>query len=117
MSPDFTFVDYDSGRDGQLLTATGTYYLTKDGTSWFDATGISKIVIQGAFAGGTTTVFVEQNREGGTGAALVTSTDQKATIITDNGATINIAYQFVRIRVVQATANSTNAQVAAKGIA
>lgn len=112
MSPDFTFVDYDSGRDGQIAVSTIT--LAKDGVTWFDATGIDSIVLRGTFAGGTTQVFVDQGREG-TGAALVTSTDQKAAAITDAGAVVPIAYPFVQIRITQTVGATTNAQLAAKG--
>lgn len=112
MSPDSTFTDYDSGRDGQI--AVGTISVMKSGVEWFDATGIDSIVIRGAFTGGTTAVFVEQSREG-TGAGLVTSADLKASVITDAGAVVPIAYQFMRIRITQTVGATTNAQLAAKG--
>lgn len=114
MSPYSTFWDYDSGRDGQLLTATGTYL-----SPWFDATGISDIELRGAFTGGTTTVIVEMNREGPegatTGAALVSGADVKTAVVSDSGQIVMVPYEFVRIKLTQTTANTTNAQIAAKG--
>jgi len=112
MAPWFTFWDYDSGRDGQIAVGTIT-------SPWFDATGISHVLLRGIFAGGTTVVTVEQNREGPagglTGAALVNSAT--LTVTGDAGASVATPYEFVRIKIVQTTAVTTNAQLAATGLA
>lgn len=123
MAPDFTFWTYDSTRDGQLLTATANYY-----SPWFDVTGIKEINITGTFTGGTTQVFVEQNREGPAGdgegpvanpqgALMFTTADIKATVVGNNGETIKVPHKFARIRINQTVANTTIAHVAAKGAA
>jgi len=115
MAPWFTFVDYDSGRDGQIAVGTTTL-VNSSGTTWFDATGISHIVMRGVFAGGTTTITVEQSREGS--AAIVTDSGiTAASVAAVGGVSVAIAYQFVRIKVVQTTSPTTNAQLAVKGLA
>lgn len=116
MSPYSTITDYDSGRDGQIASGA-TITLPTTANTWFDATGISHAVLRGAFAGGTTQVFVDQARDAAAGAAILTSADLKASVITDAGAVVPITMQYVRFRIVQTVAITTNAQFSAKGLA
>lgn len=106
MVPGFTIFDYDHARDGALPVGTKS-------TGWLDATGIDSVLIRGTFSGGTTQIFVDQGRLG-TGAAILTSADQKPAAITDTGALVPVAFQWVQIRIVQTTAPATTAQVAVK---
>lgn len=116
MQPYSTFVDYDSSRDGQVAVGTVTM-VDSAGNTWFDATGISHIVIRAAVAGGTTTFTVEQSREAGASALATDSGITSASAAAVGGATVAISYKFVRIKIVQTVATSTNMQVAVKGLA
>jgi hypothetical protein len=114
MLPYTTFWDYDSTRDGQVAVGTVT-------SPWFDATGIDGILIRTLFTGGTTQIFVDQNREGPeaatTGAALVSSANVGSASSGDAGADVPVDYRYVRIRIVQTVSSTTNAQLSAKGTA
>lgn len=98
---------YDSDRDGQLPVGTTT-------SPWFDAADFSEVTVQGAVTNstGATTVFVDQAHVPNPAAAEFSSADQFANLQT--GAKVNVGAGYVRLRVVQATAVTTNASISLK---
>ena len=111
---DSTLWTYDDERDGQIAVGTVA-------SPWMKTTGFTEILLMGAFAGGTTQVFVDQaNAVTGSGSTAspytnaspdYTSADQFASLAA--GAKVNIAYAWCRVRIVQAAATTTNAELAA----
>jgi hypothetical protein len=100
---DYVVYSYDNERDGQV--AVGTVL-----SGWRDAQGHSKLLLQGAFAGGTTTVVVEQSRDGV--ATDLASADLLSNLGT--GAEVNIAYPYFNILITQSVAPTTNAELSVK---
>jgi hypothetical protein len=98
---------YDSGDDGQIAAGTVT-------SPWFDARGLSKVLVQGVVANstGTTAVHVDQSHRN-SGTQEVASADQFASLGT--GAEVNVSGRYVRLRIVQATAATTNVHISMKG--
>jgi hypothetical protein len=99
------FYSYDNGRDGNLPVGTLT-------SPWFDCAGLTHIWLQGStFTGGTTQIILDWSTDGLSVAS--SSTDQYTAQQT--GVFVPVAARYVRLRLVQATAQATAGFTAVQG--
>ena len=100
---DLTIYSYNDEAHGQIAVGTVA-------SPWFRTEGISELLVMGVFAGGTTQVIVDQGDDGAT--SEISSVDLFSGL--SAGTKVNIAFRWARVRIVQATATTTNAELAVR---
>jgi len=104
-------------RVGDVLFSTSTA-LTQAASPlnspWISTEGLSKILLQGAVAGGTTTIKLQASFDG-----INPDTDLEQTFAapTAAGVTLDTAAQWVRINIVQTVADATKTKLVFKALA
>lgn len=76
---------------------------------WIDTTGYTQVFCWGAFAGGTTTVTIEGSFDGSTLDADATYAVTNTTFTTP--AAFSVISTFIRVRIVQTTADATKTKI------
>jgi len=101
---DYVIYTYSDEEQGQVPVSTVT-------SPWVNLEGASEVTLSGAFAGGTTTLEIEQSKDGVTVDAAKTAIAVAG--LTD-GIAHKVAYKFVRFKIVQTVATTTNAELSVK---
>ena len=99
---------YQDDRDGQIAVGTVNF----PSTGYWKSDNYYEVLLQGKFAGGTTTIFIDFS-EDGTNIAMSTA-DLFASVTGAGGTKQNIGFRYFKLRVVQATAISTDANLSCK---
>lgn len=102
----FTLWSWSDERDGQFTTAGSPWT-----SPWFSMDGMSKLLLQGTLAGGTSAIIVEMSVDG---VNIDHSTADLTVAALVAGVEVNVAYPFARVKVTQTVGNTTNAELALK---